>query len=83
MNFEDKVIALSKPNWNIDDIQAFLNCSRSYAVKIKNAVLEQYGSTKATADNQQKAVKADNVIEFLGGVDRLTEISIIKLCKGE
>ena len=70
---------LLKPSWSVSDISTYLGCSKSKALKIKKSVSEKYGYCKLDFNKNQKRVKGDDVIKYLGGVNRFEEMSI--LCK--
>jgi len=78
-----KLEALSKPNWSIEEIQAYLQCCRVKAVDIKNEVKAIYGEINATKGKSQSEVSADNVIKYLGGNSRAEELQILILIKND
>lgn len=79
---EKKIEALKKPYWFADDIMDFMDCSKNTAVKIKNEVAKKYGVIEASENKEKKAVKADDVIKYLGGNNREEEIRILSYLKG-
>lgn len=74
-----KMQSLLKPSWRVSDIVNYLNCSRSTAQRIKNAVAEKYGTCELDLTKKHTHVKGDDVIKYLGGINRFTEMQI--LCK--
>lgn len=75
--FNKKLIVLTKPNWNAEDIAIWFNVSMSVAEDIKTAVLEECGSIPADLHKKRRSVCADDVIKFCGGTNRKEEIEIL------
>ena len=80
-----KIDALNKTYWFASDISDYLGCSMTRAVKIKNSVLINSGTIKEHQKEKNQSVKADDVIKYLGGNNRLEEIqileSLVTICK--
>lgn len=74
---KEKVEALLLPAWSLEEIQKYLDCSRSYAVQIKNATEKKYGAIEVDKGKGKTNVSSDAVIKMMGGKDRLTEMQII------
>lgn len=73
-----KVDALNKTYWFASDISNFLECSMTRAVKIKNSVLLESGTIEEHLKEKNQSVKADDVIRYVGGKDRLEETKILE-----
>jgi len=74
----NKIQLLSKTYWFASDIQAYLDCSKVKAVKIKDIVASTKGTILINEEEVKKAVRTDDVIKCLGGNGRLEEIEILQ-----
>ena len=75
--YNKKLVVLTKPNWNAEDIAIWCDVSMSVAEDIKTAVLEECGSIPADIHKKRRSVSADDVIKFYGGTNRKEEIEIL------
>lgn len=75
------VAILEKSNWFASDIQEYYGISKPHAEKIKNIVAAKGCVAPIDLDQKQQSVIADEVIRFMGGKDRLTEIQILNELK--
>ena len=75
------VKVLEKSNWYVSDIQEYYGISKPYAEKIKSIVANKGYVAPVDINNSQQSVIADEVIRFMGGKDRLTEIQILNELK--
>lgn len=76
-SIKDRLILLTQPAWSVSDIQSYLDCSREYAVQIKNATEVKYGAIAIDKGKGKTKVSADSVIKMLGGTDRRTEAELL------
>ena len=73
---------LLKTSWFASDIANYYGISKPYAEKIKSRVIERYGCSPSTEDNDtQKSVRTDDVIKFMGGNNRIEELQVLSLVK--
>lgn len=72
-----KLQTLTKPNWRVSDIANYVGCSKSTAQRIKNDVAKKYGVCELATDAKRTSVKGDDVIKFLGGINRFEEMAIL------
>ena len=70
---------LLKPYWTTKDIASYYELSYNYANDIKISVERIYGTPAFCADKDRTSVKADDVIRFMGGNNRLEEMQLIKI----
>jgi hypothetical protein len=70
---------LLKPNWTISDIASYYGFSYGFATEVKLNVEKIYGTPGYCADKERTSVKADDVIRFMGGTNRLEEMQLIKI----
>ena len=73
----EKMKVLTLPGWDVSDIEKYLDCSKGYAVQIKNQTEAKYGAIAIDKGKGKTKVSADNVIKMLGGTDRKTEAEIL------
>lgn len=67
---------LLKPNWFASDIAKYYNCADATAQNIKAVTERTYGCVPIDKGKKNRAVRADDVIKIMGGVDRVTEARI-------
>lgn len=70
---------LLKSYWGANDIASYYQISICLAKEIKINVERIYGTPGYCADKERTSVKADDVISFMGGVNRLEEMQLIKI----
>lgn len=68
---------LLKSNWFASDIEAYYGISKSTADYIKKSVENLGHIPPCDKGKERRSVIADEVIKFMGGKDRLTEIQIL------
>ena len=73
----EKMKVLTLPGWTVSDIEKYLDCSKEYAVQLKNQTEAKYGVIAIDKGKGKTKVSADSVIKMLGGTDRKTEAEIL------
>jgi hypothetical protein len=70
---------LLKSYWSVSEIASYYQVSHNTANNIKIDVERIYGTPCYCADKERTTVKADDVISFMGGTNRLEEMQLIKI----